>query len=415
MQTVTVACVQPRMIVPADREEFEAYARRFLRQAQAKGARITLFPELSGLMLAPPLISGLKLGLVKREDEGKRPGAGFVSRSMARLSGAAAGALGGGFRGSLGRLLRKNSDTLRDLYFDSLGGLAREFGTIIVGGSLYLYDAETGTVRHRAYIFDIDGEVLGWQDKLNLAPDERDLASPGTDVTVVQSRYGVLGLLIGRDALYPELARLLAVQGAELIAGIAASPGHAQSRMVRSALALRAEENQVFAAASFLLGPNSLGRENIEDFYGQSAVLAPISLSPGGDGVLVQAGTSRTEGLIAADLDAEALSSLWQTSGFRPRHDMNLGNMSQVLADLYQQQLTIEQAIEQRLAGPAEVEPPVVEMPVALPIRTPEPEPSAAEPEEPVSEPASPMAEPSPPASEPDTLEPGQDQDVEEE
>jgi hypothetical protein len=182
---------------------------------------------------------------------------------------------------------------------------------------------------------------------LNLAPDERDLAAPGTDLPTFETRFGRLGVLIGRDTLYPELARLLAIQGADLLVGINACPGVAQGSVIRSALALRAEENQVFTAASFLLGSNYLGQENREDLYGQSALLGPISLTHRGDGILIQTGTDRTEGLVAAELDMAQLYNLRQNSRFRPRQEMNLGTLGPVLADIYQQGLTIEQAIDQ--------------------------------------------------------------------
>jgi len=373
MENVTIACAQQRMSILPTPEGFVAQARRFLRQAQAKSAQLVIFPELTGVMLAPPLISRFKLGFIKRADWGSHPRAGFMARRVGRVAGATAGALGGGFRGSLERLLRKNSDALRDVYLETFGNLAREFGTAIVGGSLYLYDAETETVRNRAYLFDAHGEVLGFQDKLNLASDEQELASPGTDSTVFQARFGPVGLLIGRDAIYPELARLLAVQGAELLVGIAASPGAPQARVIRTALTLRAEENQVFVAASFLLGPNYLGRENREDYFGQSALLAPISLSDQGDGILVEAGTNRTEGLIAAELDAEELHVLWKTSHFRPRREMHLGNLGPALAEMYRDGLSIEQAIEQRIAGPVGPTPePVDFRPVSPAEPTPE-------------------------------------------
>jgi predicted amidohydrolase len=357
MDHITIACVQQRMSIQATREEFEAEARRFLRQAQAKSARIVLFPELAGLMLAPPLISGLKLGLVKREDQSKQPGAGLLSRTWGRVAGSTAGALGGGFWGSLERLVRKKSDAFFDVYRDTFGGLAQEYGMIVVGGSLYLQDPETGEVRHRAYVFDTDGEVLGYQDKFHLAPGEEDMATPGSDVTVIDTRQGRLGLLLGRDSLYPEMARLLALQNVDVIAGLAASPGAAQARMIRAALALRAEENQVFAAASFLLGPNYIDRGPREEFYGQSALMAPISLTSKGDGLLVEAGTDRTETLIAADLDMDGLMELRQSSRFRPRQQMHLGNLGPVLADFYRQGLSIEEAIEQNLAGVGQPEP----------------------------------------------------------
>jgi predicted amidohydrolase len=386
MNNIVAACVQPRLGIYESGAEFEAEAGRFLRQARAKGARITVFPEFSGLMLAPPLISGLKLGFVKREDQAKRPGAGLLSRGVGSVSAVAAGALGGGFRGSLDRLLRKKSDEFFDLYCQTFGGLAREFGTAIVAGSLYLYDSETGTVRNRAYVFDVDGAMLGYQDKLNLAPDEQELASPGSDLSVIETRFGRLGLLIGWDLLYPELARLLAMQGADLLVSVAASTGVAQANTLRSALAVRVEENQVFGAASFLLGPNYLGWDKREEFFGQSALLAPISLSARGDGILVQAGSNRTEGIIAAELDAEKMEELRETSRFRPRREMNLGNVGPVLSEAYRAGLTIEQAIEQQIGGPAAAEPeapaePTEEPPEAEPTEEPpEVEPSSVEP-----------------------------------
>ena len=361
MENTTVACVQQRMAIMETREEFEAEAGRFLHQARAKAAQLVVFPELAGLMLAPPLISGFKLGFIKRADQGNRPTAGLVRRRLGRVSGAAAGAIGGGFRGSLIRLLAKNSDALLNVYLDTYSSLAREYGSAILGGSLYTVDAETEQVRNRAYLFDASGEVLGYQDKLNLSPDEQGLATPGTEMNTLEMFFGRIGLLIGRDALYPELARVLVLQGADALVGIAASPGAAQASVFRSAMALRTEENQVFAMASFLLGPNYAGQENREDYLGQSALLAPISLSAKGDGVLVQAGTNRTESLIASELDGQALNNLRETSRFRPRNQMNLGSHGMDLANFYQEGLTIEQIVAQTVAASELPEP---ELPV---------------------------------------------------
>ena len=368
MDKVTIACVQQRNVIVSSQEEFESLARRFIRLAQAKSAQLVVFPELAGLMLAPSLFSGIKRSFIKRADKGKQPGAGAVQRGVKRLADAAAGALGG-YWGSLDGLLRKNSGGLWHAYVDTFGKLAQESGIIVVGGSLYVRDYETDTLRHRAYTFGIDGKIMGYQDKLNLTPDEQEWVVPGTDLTILDAPFGRFGLLIGQDLLYPELARLLAVQGAGLLVGIAAIPGGAQSQVIRSALALRAEENQIFSAASFLLGPNYLGQVSREDYLGQSAVMAPASLTHRGSGVLSQVGTNRAESLIAAELDYEALHRLWRTSDFRPRQQMNLGNLGLVLAEVYRDGLTIEQGVEQRIAGPvAEAAPePSIELPL-LPV-----------------------------------------------
>ncbi|MGD8462831.1 MAG: nitrilase-related carbon-nitrogen hydrolase [Anaerolineae bacterium] len=394
MEKIVTACVQPRIFIPASREEFETEARRFLRQAQAKGAQLVIFPELAGVMLAPLLINQVKLGFIKRADQGKQPQAGFVSRSLGRFSGATAGALGGGFLGSLKRLLDKRSDELLDLYIDTFGQLAREFGTAIIGGSLYLYDAESNAIRNRAYVFDLDGEVLGYQDKLNLSAGEVEWATPGTDLTAIGTRWGRLGLLIGQDVLYPELGRLLAIQGADLFVSMVASPGAAPASAVRSALSMRVEENQVYGAASFLLGPDYLERPGMEQYYGQSALLAPISLTEKGDGLLMQTGTNRTEGIFATALDLDALYDLRETSRFQPRREMNLGSLGPVLATMYRDGLTIDQALSQGLAGPVAPLPGVDEWVVPLADTEEVGELSSAEPvedtmPEPPSEPAS--------------------------
>jgi len=368
MDKIAIACVQQRNVIVSSREEFESLARRFIRLAQAKSAQLVIFPELAGLMLAPSLFSGIKRSFIKRADKGKQPGAGVVQRGVKRLADAAAGALGG-YWGSLDSLLRKNSGSLWHAYVDTFGKLAQESGIIVVGGSLYVRDYETDTLRHRAFVFDIDGHIMGYQDKLNLTTDEKDWVVPGTDLTILEAPFGRFGLLIGQDMLYPELARLLAVQGVELLVGIAAVPGAAQAQVIRSAATLRAEENQIFAATSFLLGPNYLCQLNREDYLGQSAVLAPTSLTHRGSGVLTQVGTNRAESLIAAELNYEALRHLWRTSDFRPRQQMNLGNLGMVLAELYRDGLTIEQGIEQQIAGPtAEAAPePIVEL-APLPV-----------------------------------------------
>ncbi len=395
MENISVAVVQQRMSIPPTHEEFETVARRFLRQARAKGVQLTIFPELSGVMLAPPLISGFKRGFLRRDDLGKQPTASVVSRSLGRLAGTTGGALGGGFRGSLERLLRKRSQELLETYLDMFSRLAREFGTAIVAGSLYVHDEETDTVKNRSYLFDVAGEVVGFQDKLNLAFDERDLAAPGTTLTALETRGMRIGLVLGIDALYPEVARLLAMQGADLLVGINASPGVAQARALRAALAVRAEENQVLAACSFLLGPNYLGRENREDLFGQSALLAPISLTDRGDGILIQAGTDRTEAIFADVLPFEQLYALREESRFQPRREMQLGDLRTTLADFYQEGLTIEDAVHCELASVPETP---VFVPVAVEPVLPEEEPQAGPEAGPEEEPQeAPQPEPQPP------------------
>ena len=66
MDKITVACIQQKMHLPQDLAEVRADLERFARVAQAKNARLVIFPELAGMMVVPPLLVGGKANLLKR-------------------------------------------------------------------------------------------------------------------------------------------------------------------------------------------------------------------------------------------------------------------------------------------------------------------------------------------------------------
>ncbi len=82
MDNVIVCVVQQKMRLPADLTDFEAELRRFLRVAQAKGAHLIVFPELAGMMAAPPLLSGLRASLLKQADRGRQNRVNFWERAQ---------------------------------------------------------------------------------------------------------------------------------------------------------------------------------------------------------------------------------------------------------------------------------------------------------------------------------------------
>ena len=346
MENITVAVIQQRMSIPPTHEEFEAVARRFLRQAQAKAAQLTVFPELTGVMLAPPLIrdsSAVSSSATTRASV--RPQASFPAAwdAWQARPGAPWGAASGAASSAS---CARGATSCSMPTLTSLAGWPENTAPPLWLG------VYTSTMRKQTLSRTVPTSLtlpvrsLATRTNSTCTADEQGLVAPGSTLNVLQTRYGRLGIVIGLDALYPEVARLLAMQGADLLVGITASPGAPQARAVRSALGVRAEENQVFAVSSFLLGPNYLGRENREDFFGQSALLAPISLTHKGDGILLQAGTDRTETIIAGELPVDELYALRQEGRFRPRQQMWLGELGPVLADFYQQGLTIEQVIE---------------------------------------------------------------------
>jgi len=358
VDNLVVTSVQSRLLVAESVDEVRAHCRRYLRQAQARSAQLVVFPELTGLIFVAPLVPRLRLGLIRQSDRGRRSGTGLIARAVGRVAEAAATALGGSWPSSLRRLLDDGSTDLEELYRDTFSGLAREFRVMILAGSLYVRDRHSGSVHNRAFLFDSDGAVIGHQDKLNLSSAERTIATPGASLGVRHSRVGRLGILVGHDILCPEISRWFALQGADLLAGIAASPSEPHARLLRSAMALRTEENQVYSVASFLLGPNMVTPQEGREYVGQSAVLAPIDATVKGDGVLIQTGSLRTEGVVTTTLDAMHMQAVRVSARFAPRAELHLGGAGPGLADFYRDGLTIEQAIVHNLAGhPAPAEP----------------------------------------------------------
>lgn len=347
---VIVATVQQQMRVHEDPEAYKADVKRFMRQVKSKHADIVVFPELSGLMLAYPLISGVKRGLLKRADRGGARRASPLAKVFGRVAGTTAGALGGGMRGSLIRLLRKRHGELFDSYIGFFSKVAAEYGMYVVGGSVYLYDEDLDDVRNVCYLFDPYGGILGYQEKLVLARQDEELCSPGDRVTVLPTEFGRLGVIIGSDALYPEPARALAVQDADLLVVPAACPGPVLYRKVREAFHARLQENQLFGAISFLVGASNLGTGQ---YAGRSAVLAPMELTSRRSGVLQEVGAANVESFVVSECDLDALRQLWETADPPLRHRMPLA-CGPVLAGFYEAGGTVSQGYEAPEETPAE-------------------------------------------------------------
>jgi predicted amidohydrolase len=334
-ERVVVACVQQRMHLPLTLDEYREDLRRFMRVAATKQARLVVFPELGGVMVAPPILRDFRSQLLKRADRGRRRNAGLWDRLVGGVAGVLSGAVGADFRRGLGALLDVAAHDLWCAYGEVFGGLAREFGMTVVAPSAYLPDPVDGVIRNLSVVFDSSGQMVGHQAKVVLHPADTDLAQAGTTWDVIATEVGRIGLILGSDVLYPEVGRLLAYQGADLFVVQAASTDELLYQKLRAASLARMQDNQLFAATSFLIGDNQLSHVQRTPFVGKSALFAPQELTPRSNGVLVEMGNLRSEGVLAAQWDFAALRALWETSETPVRRQLPLQQAGQVLAQLY--------------------------------------------------------------------------------
>ena len=92
--------------------------------------------------------------------------------------------------------------------------LSGKYGAYIVAG---LYTRQNGRVYNSAVLFGPEGTIEGIHNKVHLPAGEEIGVTPGDRFRVFDTPYGKIGMLVCWDLQYPEAARELALQGADLI------------------------------------------------------------------------------------------------------------------------------------------------------------------------------------------------------
>jgi predicted amidohydrolase len=166
------------------------------------------------------------------------------------------------------------------------------------------YCEDAGEHRYNSVVCVHDGRVLGHHRKVHQPLRENAAYSSGNEFTAFDTPVGRLGLLICYDKAFPEAARALALDGAEIIVVVSAWPGSrtdapdnlADDRWTRRFDLFdraRALENQVV-----WLSANQSGT-----FGSLRFVCSAKVVDPGGD-VLATTGTA--PGIAVADVDVTA-------------------------------------------------------------------------------------------------------------
>lgn len=96
------------------------------------------------------------------------------------------------------------------------GGLAKEHGLYLVVG---LVEREEHLIHNVSVLINPRGEVIGKYRKVTLPRTEIDMGIvPGDEYPVFETSFGKVGMMICYDGFFPEVARQLSNNGAEVIA-----------------------------------------------------------------------------------------------------------------------------------------------------------------------------------------------------
>ena len=140
-------------------------------------------------------------------------------------------------------------------FTEALGEVARRFGMYVVAG---LYERAGRLCYNTAVLIDREGRLLGRYRKTHL-PEGEALGglTPGEDYPVFETDFGRVGMEICYDNFFPEVARSLAVGGAEVVCLPIAGDGRAGHYAYDIVARTRAIDNALFLVTS-IWSPRSL-------------------------------------------------------------------------------------------------------------------------------------------------------------
>ena len=220
------------------------------------------------------------------------------------------------------RQLATKTDEIREKF----STLAVSYNINIITGSM-LYLEPSGTLKNIGYLIRRDGSYEVYE-KLHITPDERKFwgLEGGSELKTFDTDCGKVGVLICYDVEFPELGRLLAEQGMQILfVPFLTDTQNAYSRVRNCAMA-RAIENECFVAIAGSVG-NLPKVSNMDIQFAQSAVFTPCDFAFPTNGIKGES-TPNTEMVLVVDVDLDLLKEINSFGSVRNLRDRR--------TDLYQ-------------------------------------------------------------------------------
>jgi predicted amidohydrolase len=203
-------------------------------------------------------------------------------------------------------------------YQELFTGLARRHGVHIVGGSIPV--VEDGALYNRAFVFAPNGEV-GVQGKLHMTRWESEEwnVSASERLRVFETDWGRFAVNICYDVEFPEIARVAARMGAEVLVVPSCTDDRQGFLRVRYCAQARAIENQLYVVHSCTVG--SLPTVPAVSLnYGQASILTPSDFAFSRDGILAE-GVPNQESMVIGDLDLPLIRDSRESGTVLPLRD----------------------------------------------------------------------------------------------
>jgi predicted amidohydrolase len=190
---------------------------------------------------------------------------------------------------------------------DEFAKMAISYNINIITGSMPLLEGEN--LYNVGYLCKRNGDVERFT-KVHVTPDEAKVwgMSGGNEIKVFDTDCGKIGVLICYDVEFPELSRLMAMEGMNILfVPFLTDTQNGYSR-VRHCAQARAIENECYVAIAGSVG-NLPKVHNMDIQYAQSVVFTPCDFAFPADGIKAIS-TPNTEMILIADVDLDLLKEL---------------------------------------------------------------------------------------------------------
>jgi len=181
-----------------------------------------------------------------------------------------------------------------EYYIEQIKKLSKSYKITICPGSYW--HREKNNIYHESGLIQ-NGEILLTQRQIYLAHWERELGfSRGTSTELIRFKNWKLGIIISTDVFYPQVSRMIALKGADIVLSPVGFTGGKNPDLQISGMWQETQQNQFFAVES---GFNGFLGEKV--FWGESMIHAPLEMTKKEDGYLDRSRGQKN--LLIADLD----------------------------------------------------------------------------------------------------------------
>jgi predicted amidohydrolase len=197
---------------------------------------------------------------------------------------------------------------------DTFAEFAISYNGNIITGSMPEFKDDI--LHNIGYLCKRNGEVERYE-KIHPTPDEVKVwgMAGGSGIKTFETDAGKIGILICYDVEFPELSRLLALEGMDILfVPFLTDTQNGYSR-VRNCAMSRAIENECYVAIAGSVG-NLPKVHNMDISFAQSVVFTPCDFSFPTTGIKAEA-TPNTEMILIVDVDLDLLKELHEQGSVR--------------------------------------------------------------------------------------------------